>query len=142
MGYKNMNWITYSVMAAVSFSFMVLIYKKLLLLGINQNILNLFIFGIVFIGFGSIVVYSKTQIKLTSLMILLLVLASVFSLFGNYFQVKAYNEAPNPGYASTIVATQLILIAILSVFLYNSEFTWTKFLGIIIVVFGSYLVSI
>ena len=136
-----MNWIAYSIIAAVSFSFMILIYKKLLLLGINQNLLNLFIFGIVFVGFGLVVLYSKTQIKLTLLMILLLILASVFSLAGNYFQVKAYNEAPNPGYASTIVATQLILIAILSVFFYNSEFTWTKFFGIIVVVLGSYLVA-
>ena len=93
MDYSKMNWVAYSIIAAASFSFMVLIYKKLLLLGINQNILNLFVFGIVFIGFGSIVVYSKAQIKLTPLMILLLIIASVFSLFGNYFQVKAYNEA-------------------------------------------------
>lgn len=139
--FMKMNWAIYSIIAAISFAGMVLVYKKLLLLGINQNLLNFYIFGLVFLEFASIVIVNKTPVKLSYLMIILLVLASIFSLIGNFSQVKAYATAPNPGYASTLATTQLILITILSVLFFSSEFSWVKFLGIVIVIFGSYLVA-
>ena len=137
-----MNWITYAIIAAFSFTGMILLYKKLLLLGINQLLLNLFIFGFVFLGFASIVVISKTPVKLSYLMVALLIAASIFSLIGNYSMVKSYFSAPNPGYATTLVSTQLILISVLSIVFFKSEFSWVKFFGIIVVLFGSYLISI
>ena len=137
-----MNWITYAIIAAFSFTVMILLYKKLLLLGINQLLLNLFIFGFVFLGFASIVVISKTPVKLSYLMVALLIAASIFSLIGNYSMVKSYFSAPNPGYATTLVSTQLILISVLSIVFFKSEFSWVKFFGIIVVLFGSYLISI
>ena len=137
----KMNWVTYAIIAAISFSGMILIYKKLLLVGINQNLLNLFIFGLVFLGFGSIVFATKTPIKLSYMMIVLLIVASIFSLIGNYSMVKSYSSAPNPGYATTLVSTQLIIISVLSIIFFKSDFSWTKFLGIVIVLLGSYLVS-
>ena len=142
MDYSKMNWVAYSIIGAISLSCMILIYKKLLLLGINQLLLNLFIFGFVFIGFGIFVYATKTPIRLSPLMIFLLVIASVFSLIGNYFHVKAYNEAPNPGYAHALSSTAIILVMVLSVLLYGSNFTWLKFFGIITIILGSYLVSI
>ena len=137
-----MNLITYAIIAAFSFTGMILLYKKLLLLGINQLLLNLFIFGFVFLGFASIVVISKTPVKLSYLMVALLIAASIFSLIGNYSMVKSYFSAPNPGYATTLVSTQLILISVLSIVFFKSEFSWVKFFGIIVVLFGSYLISI
>ena len=136
-----MNWVIYSIIASISFAGMILIYKKLLLFGINQNLLNFYIFGFVFLGFASIIYINKTPVKLSYLMIILLILASIFSLIGNFSQVNAYATASNPGYASTLVATQLILITILSVLFFRSEFSWIKFLGIVLVMFGSYLVA-
>ena len=137
-----MNWIFYSLIAAIAFAGLVLTYKKLLLLGINQLVLNVSIFFLVFLGFASVIVYKRIPLQLSTAMILLLLLAAVFSFLGNYFQVKSYNESPNPGYASTLVATQLILITIFSIFLYHSEFNWLKVLGIAIVILGSYLISL
>jgi|SRR3989344_1580242 len=138
----TINWILSAILAALSFTFMILIYKKLLLLNINQNILNLFIFGLVFLGFGIVLVSTKTSIKITFFMLILLIIAAVFSLLGNYFQVKAVNDAPNPGYAITLQSTSLILITILSIFLFKSSFSWVKLVGILVVIFGSYLLSI
>lgn len=137
-----MSWIVYSLIAAVAFAGLVLTYKKLLLLGINQLVLNVSIFFLVFLGFAATVVYKKVPLQLSTAMILFLLLAAVFSFIGNYFQVKSYNESPNPGYASTLVATQLILITVFSIFLYGSEFNWVKVVGIVIVILGSYLVSL
>ncbi len=139
--FMKMNWAIYSIIAAISFAGMILVYKKLLLLGINQNLLNFYIFGLVFLGFASVVFINKTPIKLSYLMMALLVLASIFSLIGNFSQVKAYATAPNPGYASTLAATQLVLVSILSVLFFRADFSWIKFLGILVVILGSYLVS-
>lgn len=138
----TINWVLSAIFAALSFTFMILIYKKLLLLNINQNILNLFIFGFVFIGFGIVLVSTKTPVKITFFMLILLIIAAVFSLLGNYFQVKAVSNAPNPGYAITLQSTSLILITILSIFLFKSSFSWVKLVGITVVILGSYLLSI
>ncbi len=137
----KMNWALYSLIAAISFAGLVLTYKKLLLLGINQVVLNLSIFFLVFLGFSSFVFFKKVPLQLTGAMVLLLMLAATFSFLGNYFQVKSYSEAPNPGYASTLVATQLILITLFSVLLFQSELSWVKVLGIAVVIAGSYLVG-
>lgn len=137
-----MNWFVISIIAGICFSGMLLIYKKLLLLGINSIILNLFVFGFVFLGFTIFTATTKTQISITPLMILLLIGASLFSLAGNYAMVKAFDKAPNPGYVSSInISLQLTLITILSIFLYNSEFSLLKLIGIIIVLVGIYIIG-
>lgn len=79
--------------------------------------------------------------SVSGLMIILLIVASIFALAGNYLQVTAYKDAPNPGYVNTLVSTQLVLITILSVFLFKSDFTLIKFIGILLVLFGAYLVG-
>ena len=137
----KMNWIIYSIIVAISFAIVVLIYKKLLLLGINQNLLNFFMFGLVFLGFTSMIIVNKTPIKLSYLMILLLIIASIFALIANYLEVKAFDSAPNPGYVATLISTQIILISVLSVLFFKLDFSWVKFLGMIIVLFGSYLIA-
>ncbi len=136
-----MNWVLSSLIAAVSFSIMILLYRKLLLLGINSTILNFFIFGFTLIGFTIVIFATKTQMSVSGTMIILLIIASLFALAGNYLQVTAYKDAPNPGYVNTLVSTQLVLITVFSVFLYKSDFTWIKFFGIIFVLIGAYLVG-
>lgn len=135
------NWILYGFGAAICFSAMIIIIKKLLLLKIHPLILNMFLFGIVFVGFGIWMGVSNTKIEITLPLIFLLVLASFFSLLSNYCDVTSIKYAPNPDYASTLKAFSLVIIIILSALIFNSEFTITKFLGVLIVLFGIFLVS-
>ena len=137
-----MNWALSSILAAIAFAGLVLTYKKLLLLGMNSLVLNVGIFGLVFAGFASFLIIKKVPFQISGIMIALLLLGAVFSFIGNYMQVKAYQDAPNPGYASTIVAAQLILITIFSVFLYHSELNALKFIGIAIVILGSFIIAL
>ncbi len=138
----KMSWVLYSLLAATSLGIMLLIYKKLLLLGVNQLILNFIIFGLTFLGFFSIIIINKTPIKMSPLIITLFIIAAIFSLLGNYLQVKAFNSAPNIGYAAALVSISVILATLLSVLFFKSEFDWIKFLGILLAVIGAYLVSI
>lgn len=108
----KMGWVVYFLLAACSFTCMILLYKKMLLLGMNQNILNWAVFGMVFLGFSALIVVQRTSPKLSLVLILLLLLTAALSFAGNYLQVKAFSEAPNPGFASTLIAVQLIMISV------------------------------
>jgi len=135
------NWFVQGVLAALSFSGMVLVYKKLFLLGIKPLALNLFMFGFVFVGFMIWNIAEKTPLNITTKMTSFLVLASLFSLAGNYFYTSSVANAPNPGFAATLKAGEIVLITLLSFFIFKSSLNAVSFLGVIMVLFGVFLIS-
>lgn len=137
----KMTWVTYAVIATLSFTVMFLLYKKLLSLGLSQIMLNLTIFGLVFLGFVIIAITIKTPVKISNLMLILIIITSVLSLIANYFQVKTFDTAPNIGYALAIISGQIALITILSSLIFKSDFNLIKFIGILVVIFGIYMIS-
>lgn len=135
------NWFLSGLGAAICFSGMILVYKKLFLMGIKPLVLNLFLFGFVFIGFTVWNFSTKTAPNLNLNMILLLLLAAAFSLLGNYLDTTSVKLAPNPGYASTLKATQIIFISLLAPILFRSSLGIVSFIGIIFVLIGIFLLS-
>ncbi len=135
------NWILYGLSAAVFYAGVILIYKKLLVSGLNPLVLNFFVFGITFLGFTIWIFTFKPTINLTYTIVLLLIIAAIFSLIGNFLDVTAVKEAPNPGYAATLKSTQIVLITLLAPLIFKSEFTWLKFSGVILVLLGIFLLS-
>ena len=110
-------------------------------MGIKPLVLNLFLFGFVFIGFMIWNFSTKTAPNLNLKMILFLLLAAAFSLLGNYLDTTAVKLAPNPGYASTLKATQIIFISLLAPIFFRSSLGVIPFLGIILVLVGIFLIS-
>lgn len=137
-----MNWVYYGLGSALCFAVMVLIYKKLLLLNINPLVLNMFIFGITFLGFIIWVKATKTSIDVNTIIIVLLVLAAICSLLGNFLDVQAVKNAPNPGYASALKATQIVLITIIAPLLFKSSLTLPKLFGVILILIGIAIISV
>ena len=135
------NWFLSGLGSALCFSAMILVYKKLFLMGIKPLVLNLFLFGFVFIGFMIWNFSTKTAPNLNLKMILFLLLAAAFSLLGNYLDTTAVKLAPNPGYASTLKATQIIFISLLAPIFFRSSLGVIPFLGIILVLVGIFLIS-
>jgi uncharacterized membrane protein len=142
MKLMEITWVLYAICAAISFGAMLLVYKKLLLLGINPLILNLFVFGITFFGFVLITGVTKTKIDVNASILLLLVLASFFAVVGNFCDVQATKNAPNPGYASAIKSTQIIIITLMAPLLFKSSLTWPKLTGVILVLIGMIIISV
>ncbi len=136
------NWVLSGIGAAVCFTGMTLVIRKVLLMGVSPLVLNMFLFGFVLIGFISWVSASKTPVNLTWTILALLILAAVFSLFGNFLDVNAVKLAPNPGYASTLKATQIALITLLAPILLGATLNLQAFIGVVFVFIGIVLLSI
>lgn len=115
------KWVLYGIGAAICFGCMMLTYKKMLLMDIHPLILNLFVFGITFIGFAAWVTISKTPVKLSKNIFFFLILASVFAVLGNFCDVNAIKSAPNPGYSTTLKATQIVIVTLIAPLLYDSH---------------------
>jgi len=137
---KNI-WIFYGFGAAISFGCMMLTYKKLLLMNLQPLVLNFFVFGLTFIGFSAWVSISNTPIKISTPMLLFLLLASCFAIMGNYFDVNAVKAAPNPGYSTTLKATQIVIVTLLAPIIFDSHFNLQKLFGVFLVLSGVFLVS-
>jgi uncharacterized membrane protein len=136
------NWFLNGLGAAVCFACMVLAYKKLLLMGIKPLMLNFFLFGLVFVGFFVWNMIEKNSFKaITPNMILFLAIAAFFSLLGNYLDVNSVKSAPNPGYSATLKSGQIILVALLSPFLFDSSLSLASFTGIGLVILGIFLIG-
>lgn len=138
----ELTWVAYAIGSAIAFAAMMLVYKKLLLLNVSPVLLNLFVFGFTFAGFIIMTSVTKTRIDVDTTIILLLVLASVFAVLGNFLDVKSVQAAPNPGYAGAIKATQIILITLAAPLLFKSSLTWPKLAGVVIVLIGMAIISI
>lgn len=120
---------------------MVIVYKKVLLSGIDPLILNLFVFGFTFIGFIAWSTVANVEININLSIVALLVLASIFALFGNFFDAQAIKSAPNPGFAATLKAGQIVVITLLAPVLFGSSLSLLSFLGVVFVFVGIIIIS-
>lgn len=137
-----LTWVLFGLGAAICFAGMVLLNKKILSLGMSPLLLNLFLFGFTFIGFSIWTIASKTKMEFNSTMIILLILAALFALLGNFLDATATKEAPNPGYAAALKSVQVLIIALLAPLLLGSPLTLPKFIGMALVVGGVVLISV
>jgi drug/metabolite transporter (DMT)-like permease len=134
-----MPWYLYSAMAMLSFSAMMLIIRKIREIGFSSKQVNVFLFGLVWLGFLTLNVatlretVSAVNFKVA---LLFLALASLFAIFANLADMTAVGIAPNPGYSQAIKNTNVLPIAIASIFLFGLKFTPLKFLGAVLVVVG------
>ena len=80
------------------------------------------------------VIYQKIiQNKKISPLILLFSISFIFVIYGIISGIK---YSPNPGYVKTIVATNALIVAIISYYLFNSHINRITILGILIVLMG------
>ena len=71
--------------------------------------------------------------------IVIIVLSVVF-MIAYYTHFVAISEAPNPGYANTLVMFHVILLSVLSYFFLDKPLTKWALIGIILVFIGTYIV--
>ena len=135
----KMSWLLYALLGMVFFAGMILLFKKITLLGTEPLILLLFL-TIFLAGFYVVhVSITKTPLKVNSTVILLILAAAFLSYLGNLFYTKSIALAPNPAYSTTIISLQIVLIAIASVFLFGSELSTVKGIGILFAIVAGIL---
>lgn len=138
------NWKVLAIIAAVTFSFMILGQKQAIRLGFSSPEINLFIFGF---NFAAFVVSSRRELKgwftdkiRIKTLIVFAFFAGVFSLLANYFSVIGVGLAPNPGYNESIKYTQNLFITLLAIPLLHASFNKQKLAGVIVILAGAIMV--
>lgn len=132
-------WVIFSVAAAIFFSIMFLVFKKMEGLGTP-----LLIFGCsvgTALCFLTHLVVNKMSVRVPPSALLWLGVASLLSYVGNYFQTRALTEGPNPGYATAIVGCQSIILLVASYYLFGSHISLAKLLGVALCVAGVVVLS-
>jgi len=137
----KMMWFIYALIAMVSFTVMILSFNKIGLLGMSSEttIMYYSIFAalLVFVY----VISTKIPLSMTKYMLIFLIIAVVFGTIGNIFLLKSMQISPNPGYPVAIAGLQILLITVASVFLFKSEITLVKGIGILFALIGIVLLG-
>lgn len=132
-----------SLLGMLFLSAMFLAFKKLGNLGANSYTILIFEFVIAAVILTSFAVLAKTNIMPSNNTIWLLLLAvGIFGAIGNILLTQGIISAPNPGYALAIVNANVVLVSIASFFLFKSEITLVKGIGIIFAVLGVILLGL
>jgi drug/metabolite transporter (DMT)-like permease len=133
-------WISFSLLAAFFFSIMFLVFKKIADLGAPLLILGCSVCtGTCF--FVHLLV-NRMPLKVPSTSLLWLALAGFLSYVGNYFQTRALNEGPNPGYTTAIVGCQSVILLFASYYLFGSQLSLMKVVGVVLCMVGVVTLSL
>lgn len=133
-------WVLFSLLAALFFSIMFLIFKKLEGLGIPLLIFSCSIGTAAF--FLTHIVVNRLPMRVPLSSLAWLALASGLSYVGNYFQTRALTEGPNPGYTTAIVGCQSIILLVASYYLFGSHISAQKLVGVALCLAGVFVLSL
>ncbi len=134
-----MNWIILSVFSAFCLAALTLLTKGILSKGVVPEVLNFWLFATSSIGFGFLAYFRGLCFQVPHSTVYLFVALLVVVLGYNDFLVRAFAEAPNPGYVQGVVSLSMILVLILSVFFFGSALTFSKVVGMVLVLAGIFI---
>ena len=136
-----MKWLWMSLLSAFLMAAVTLASKYALTKGVKESLLLFwgFVFGAVIMA--GYMLYKRQPVKAEITSLLLIALIITVALLGNYFFFKAINIAPNPGYAAAVSSLNVVLVTALSLFLFKSELTPIKGLGIVLAAVSVFLLS-
>lgn len=128
----------------VLFTALYLLYKKVGLMGVDSKQLLFYYYLFALPLMFAILFISERpfSLSISKTALLLLLLAGLVGVLGNLFIVQSIKLAPNPGYSLAISGANVLLVTIFSVFLFNSEFSIVKWLGVIMTVAGIFLLNL
>ena len=137
-----MNWVACSFISMISFSAMMLLFKKLTETNMLPGVINFYFFLFSTVAIFLFNVIRGTKLELPSNSIYIFVLTALIAVAANFFSISAMKLAPNPGYAKAIQSFDVSIITIASVFLFGSQITIAKAAGIVFSVLGLMLLSL
>jgi len=136
-----MNWFMYGIIAMIAFTVNFLLIKKLSLLGLKSQIILMYVFAISALIVLIYSVMTKDFIGVSKYALLLIILTAVFAVVGNFFLFESIRLSPNPGYSLAVSGVHILLVAIVSIFIFQSDFTLNKITGVILAVIGIILIG-
>jgi len=139
-------WIALSLGALACYTLMVFGMKKAIMLGFAPPEICLCIYVINFLFFSIICRkevknYFQDKAKL-KFFLPVVIIASFFALAANLLSVKGLELAPNPGYHEALRNTNILFVTLLAIPIFSARFDKLKMLGVIIIVFGIFILVV
>jgi uncharacterized membrane protein len=135
------NWIVLALVAMFSFSGMILILSALFKRGVTPVFSMLVISLVWTICFGIWTSLEGVKWSEYKSAILLLVIAGLLSVFGNWAQFRSLAISSNPGYTIAIVGCNGALVSLLAWKFFKGEMHMTGAFGVLFCVIGIILIS-
>ncbi len=138
-----MHWLTSSALMAIFSVVLYLSARKSSLLKNSVQFNNLAMFLIPAIIYAVLANYRGVSMSVTPYQITIITLMAIFcSWLGNVASLKSIELAPNPGYSLVISKSYVIMTSLVAVFAFNAELTVKSMIAIVVIIFGSALVSV
>lgn len=147
MTYSFFNWITLSILSAVTFAFGDLVIVKSGIEQINTNFM--FIMYTIITGLANLAYlaynypsYRTSVYSMTNKHWMLILSMSGFYMIAYLTHFFGLQKAPNPGYANALVMFHVAILTILSYLLYNKPLNRFGIIGILLMMIGAYYITI
>lgn len=137
-------WIGLSLATMGLMSVMLLLLNGLNRLGVDQSITLLCLFAVILVVNAIYLVAVGTPLRLPTTILpwILIVGAAIASFLGNLCFLKAMHLSPNPGYPCAIEGSKMLLVTVVSLWLFASHLTLIKGVGVLCCALGVALICL
>ncbi|MDP3990725.1 MAG: EamA family transporter [Candidatus Nealsonbacteria bacterium] len=134
-----MLWYLYSISASLLFTGMVLCTRYLGNKGFSAKQILLFLLGFAFLEL--LIINTGTlsniwQSEQFPWFLVIITIAGIFAVIGNWADFTAVIKAPNPGFVGAIKTSNVLLITFAAVLIFGSSFSFIKLLGVLLIIAG------
>ena len=140
---KENLWLLGALLAMFCFAGITIIFELLSKTGTDGSVVIGFMFGIAAL-LGLPFVKFKALLGSHNLPVAIGLVGGigVIAYVANVLQYRSIGLSPNPGYPAAIIGSQVIVVSLLSFFIFKSVLTTRKFVGILLCSAGMVLVII
>ena len=136
-----MEWFLLALLGLFFFAGITLIQKHLLNLGIHPVTFGVYLMGLGFVAFLITAFITKQSLTVPGNWWMFLVIIAVLALAANLLATYSFKLAPNPGYAQAIISASSVVVLVVSLFLFKSELSLIKIIGVILTIIGIFLIG-
>ncbi len=137
----SMTWLLKAFITTICFSIFTILVKFLTNKNIPSEAINLYSITICSICFAIFAFYKNSVTSLELKFLPIATLMGLILFIANYYLISAINSAPNPGYVRAILAFEMVVVSILSFFIYSSHLSGIKILGMFFSLLGVVLLA-
>lgn len=137
----SLDWLSWALLAGLFFGMLTIAVRYATDDGVDARVATvvvLFVAGSMFLG-ASLV--NRTSLRLENRHYLMIGITIAFATVGNVMEFIAFERAPNLAYAIAIDNTRMIILFLVSSFLFSEKLNRVKALGIILTFIGVILLS-
>jgi drug/metabolite transporter (DMT)-like permease len=129
-------WFIFAAIAVFCFAGMQLLMKQLSNMGLLAPVILAVMFATSGLLYWSHVAVTRSPLHITPRALVLMIVAGALSYAGNLYMLRSIGIAPNPGYTVAITGLQAVPVVVAAVFLFGSEFSWIKAVGVLLSAVG------